>query len=131
MTQSIIKYIGSQPLMKVIRSLLLSSKPRHLRDLASSHNLSPAGVSDIIQRLDKLGVLSEVRKGNRRAFNLKLTEIERECLKKFFGVFQNCILEERAIMLSRNAAKKLKWMDEAHKFYRGVKGKQGGSTSSS
>jgi len=107
--------------MKVIRGLLLGPEPRHIRDLAVQYSLSPAGVSDIIRRLIKVGVLTEVRRGNKRCFSLNLSEQEHECLKEYFLIFDNTLLEKRAKRFSRNAQAKLIWMDEAYPFYRGVK----------
>lgn len=121
MSGSAIKYLGSQPIMTVLRGLMLSSRPRHIRDLASQYSFSPAGVSDIIRRLNETGVLTEVRQGNRRCFSLNLSALEAACLSDFFSIFQNALLKERSVRFSRNAADKLKWMNQAYEFYRDVK----------
>jgi DNA-binding MarR family transcriptional regulator len=121
MATSIIKYLGTQSLMRVIRGILSSSKPPHIRELAARYSLSPSGVSDIIRRLNTAGVLKEKRKGNRRGFLLDLSVEELACLRSFFLTFENTLLEERAARFSLNAPAKLNWMDEAYVFYRRVK----------
>ena len=121
MDHSLVKYLGSQPVMKVLRGLLLAPGPRHIRDLASQYSYSPAGVSDILRRLKKVGALKEVRRGNRRCFALNVPPRDLACLKDFFHAFERALLEERAARFSRVAAKRLQWMDQAYEFYRDVK----------
>ena len=116
-----IKYLGSQPVMRVVRGLMLSPRPRHIRDLAAQYSFSPAGVSDILRRLRRTGLLKEVREGNRRSFSLDLPKGERDCLQMFFSIFERSLLEERVARFSRNAPEKLQWMDDAYSFYRNVK----------
>jgi len=118
---SVISWLGSQPAIRIIRGLLLSPKPRHLRDLASQYELSPAGASDILRRLKKAGILKEQREGNRRCFYLNLSEEELAHLTSLFQVFERRLIEERAIKISRHAIDRLTWMDKAYKFYRGIK----------
>lgn len=101
--------------------MMHSSRPRHIRELASQYKLSPAGVSDIIRRLKEAGVLTESRQANRRKLSLKLSKLEHECLSSFFLIQQNIKLKERAARFSKNAAKKLLWMDEAYQFYHKLK----------
>ena len=110
--------------MRLIRALLLSSKPRHIRDLAAEYGMSPSGVSDILRRLQKAGVLKEFKNGNKRAFLLSISDEERNCLREFFRVFERRWLEDRAPSFNKRAKEKLEWMDEEYKFYRDVKGRQ-------
>ncbi len=121
MALSIIELIGSQPLMRVIKGLFVSSQPRHLRSLAAQYSLSPAGVSDILRRLIDAGVITETWQGNRRCFALKLSPEERSSLEVFFKTLENTLLEKRSLRFSKNAAKKLTWIDESYSFYRGLK----------
>ncbi len=121
MDHSLIAYLGSQPIMKLIRGLFVSRSPRHLRELAAEYSLSPSGVSDVLRRLGRLKVLTETRVGNRRCFSLNLSASEQACLKVFFSTYEQQLLEKRAIRLSQNAEKKLEWMDQAHEFYRAIK----------
>jgi len=107
--------------MKLIRGLILSSEPRHLRDLAAQNSLSPAGVSDMLRRLSKAGVLIESWRSNRRCFSLELSASERACLELFFRNYNNSLLERRSRRFSRLARKRFEWMDEAFVFYRRVK----------
>ena len=79
--------------MTVLGGLLASSRPRHLRDLASQYSLSPAGVSDILKRLNSVGILKSVRQKNRKCYSLDLIEQERDCLKTFFSIYQKVRLE--------------------------------------
>ena len=114
-------YLTSQPVFKIIGGLLLSSRPRHLRELAKEYDISASGVSDILRRLKDCGVLKEKREGNRRYLSLSLSSSERESLERLFNEAENQRLRERAIRFSKNAEKKLEWMDEAYKFMRQVK----------
>ena len=66
MPGSVIHHLGSQPMMQILRGLMLSPGQRHLRDLAGQYFFSPSGVSDILRRLKKAGLLSEKRAENRR-----------------------------------------------------------------
>ena len=118
---SLISVLADQPTLKIIRGLMTSRRPRHLRDLAAQYGLSPAGVSDIIRRLLNAGVLHEEREGNRRCFRLNITEEERVCLSQFFSIYELDLVRERASSFSRGAAERLKGMDEAYSFYRKVK----------
>ncbi|MBX7143112.1 MAG: winged helix-turn-helix domain-containing protein [Oligoflexia bacterium] len=121
MSRSVLTFLCSQPVMQLIRGLINATRPRHLRELAYQHSLSPSGVSDIIRRLRKAGILNEIRQGNRRCFSLRLPPTELDCLRTFFRTFENAMIEQRSARFSANAAKKLEWMDEAYKFYRGVR----------
>jgi len=121
MASSLIKYLGDIPTFTVIRALLLSSKPRHIRDLARQYSISPAGVSDIIRRLQGLGILKESRVANRRCFSLEIPEEERRCLNEFFAMHQIACLRERALLLNKSALKKFCWIDEVRDSYRVIK----------
>lgn len=121
MSGSVISWLADQPTLRVVRGLLLSPRPRHLRELAAEYGLSPAGVSDIVRRLAEAGVLRESRVRNRRHFELVVPESERSALLTFFQVSELNFVRERAPSYSRTAAEKLRWMDEAYRFYRGTK----------
>ena len=71
----------------------------------------------MIRRLLRAGVLKEARNGNRRYFKLNLNDTESECWRAFFSISDNLKLEERSIRFSRNAAARLRWMDQAFGFY--------------
>jgi DNA-binding transcriptional regulator GbsR (MarR family) len=118
---SLIRYLSSQPLFKVLNSLLLSPYPRHLRDLAREQQLSVSGVSDIVRRLKDEGLIQEKRVGNKNLFSLKLSSNERRSIFPLFQEFQNKALRERASRFAKRAEEKLEWMDEAYTFYRKVK----------
>lgn len=117
------QYLSAQPLMKIIRSLVFSSRPRHVRDLAAEQLVSPAGAADILRRLKEAGVLRERREGNRRCVFLSLAPEEAESLRAFFLISDYAKLEERAQRFQRGAVQKLQWMDETFKFFREVKRK--------
>lgn len=121
MAQSLITYLGAQPILKLLRGLALAPAPRHLRDLAKSYSLSPAGVSDILRRLKELGVLREERRGNKRFFWLAVTPQERGFLDGIFRAYEQQVILERATRLSKGAAERLQWMDEAYQFFDQVK----------
>ena len=126
MSASLIQFIASQSLMKLIRGLCI--EPQHVRGLASRYSLSASGVSDILRRLDQCGVLHEERRGNRRYVSLKLTSEDAECLQHLFRSYERSMVAQRSKRLSKRAEEKLKWMDESLRFYRGLKrGKVGAS----
>ena len=110
--------------MRVVRGLLNSPQPRHLRALSSEYSLSPSGVSDILRRLGDAGLTRESRRGNRRYFALKIDPPEREALEAFLKAYENVLIAKRVPLFEKRAAEKLAWMDEAYKFYRGVKKKR-------
>ena len=118
---SIIFFLAEKPVFKIIRGLLTSSAPRHLRDLASQYNLSPAGVSDILGRLKSAGVLAEKRRGNRKYFRLRISDSERECLSDFFSVYELELVRKRVPHYDLIAAARLAEMDEAYIFYKRAK----------
>ena len=109
--------------MKLLRGLMLSSGPMHLRELASDYSLSPAGVSDLLRRLKKLGVIREKKLGNRRGIFLNFSPHEQEGLRNFFAAIEKDFIMQRARRFDRNAMEKFEWMDEAYEFYRGLKAK--------
>ena len=121
MQNSLISYLAKQPMLLIIRGLMTSQQPRHLRDLATQYKLSPAGVSDILRRLKETGFLKEEKQGNRRCVSLQMTEEERDCLTRLFSVYEMAAVRQRAAKFGKNAATKLKGMDEMYSFYRRVK----------
>lgn len=121
MPRSLSVLLASLPLMRLVRGLLLSPRPRHLRDLAARNALSPAGVSDMLKRLSRAKVLIESRHSNRRYFSLKISTEERHCLESLFKHYENYLISSRSRKFSRNAATRLEWMDETYEYYRLVK----------
>ena len=124
MQRSLIKLLGDQAVMRVIGSLVKSSKPLHTRSLSARNSLSPAGVSDIIRRLKQAGLLKQSKRKNAKCFTLDIKRAEIECLKSFFAAYQIACLEARAAVLSRTALAKLSWMDESYIFYKRLKRSQ-------
>ena len=124
MSSSLVSHIAQGLSLKVIRGLLTSSRPRHLRELARDYGASPAGLSDILDRLKNVGVLDETREGNRRLFSLRISEEDRECLMNLFKVYELQWVRERAARMNRRAEKmiaKLNDMDEMYSIYRKAK----------
>jgi DNA-binding MarR family transcriptional regulator len=114
MDNLVIKFLGDQPVVKILRGLMTPSGPRHIRDFAAQYSLSLSGVSDILRRFTEAGIVREYQDKNKRCFELILGEEEAECLKNFFSLYQTAYIEERAKKFSENAAKKFQWMDEAY-----------------
>ena len=123
MRNSLISYLAEEPMLLIIRGLMTSPQPRHLRDLATQYKLSPAGVSDILRRLKETGFLKEEKQGNRRCISLQITDEERDCMMQFFSVHEMAVVHRRAASLGKNAATKLKGIDEMYSFHRKVKRK--------
>ena len=121
MPQSLITYLGSQPIFALLRGLALAPSPRHLRELARAYSLSPAGVTDILRRLKSLGVLKEARQGNKRFFSLALTLEEQRFLDGIFKGYEQQLIAERVARFSKEAPERLQWMDEAYQFFKEVK----------
>lgn len=121
MAESLAKHLGEQPLIAVLRALFLSVKPLHIRGLAAQTSLSPAGVWDIIRRLREWGVLVESARGNRRFFLLVPSARSTPGLAELFAASEQAFLRERAKILSRGAAKRFAWMEEALSYSRVLK----------
>lgn len=125
MAPSVVAYLAEGLQFQILRGLLTSPRPRHLRELAREYGASPAGVSDVISRLKKAKVLVEERRGNRRLFSLRIAEDERACLSELFKLYELGRVRQRAQRLNRDSARmiaKLSDMDEMYSFYR--KGKR-------
>jgi|GEM_PF-1402110 len=121
MDSSLIAYLAEGLQFQILRGLLTSPRPRHLRELAREYRASPAGVSDIISRLKKAKVLVEERQGNRRLFSLRIAEDERACLSEFYKLYELRRVRQRADRINRDSARmvaKLRDMDEMYSFYR-------------
>jgi len=121
MSGLLVSFLSSQPMMQIVRGLMMSSGERHLRDLASQYSLSPSGVSDILRRLKAAGVLTDKRVKNRRCFNLLLAEEERRCLHELFSIYEKKLIADRAARFSEKAVSTFEWMDEAYHFYNQLK----------
>jgi len=125
MASSLIAYLAEGLQFQILRGLLTSPRPRHLRELAREYGASPAGVSDIISRFKAAKVLIEERRGNRRLFSLRIAEDERACLSELFKLYESRRVRQRADRINRDSARmiaKLSDMDEMYSFYR--KGKR-------
>jgi hypothetical protein len=126
MESLLIFHLAEGLLLQIVRGLLTSSRPRHLRELARDYKASPAGVSDILARLKRAGVLVEQRQGNRKLFSLRVNNQERECLDKLFQVYESQRVRQRARRINKHSERiqaKLHDMDEMYSFYKGVKGR--------
>ena len=122
----LISHLAEGLQFQILRGLLTSARPRHLRELARDYGASPAGVTDVINRLKRANVLVEERLGNRRLFSLKLSEQDRECLGRFFRNYELQRVRQRAQRVNRNSEKiiaKLSDMDEMYSFYKRAKGR--------
>lgn len=120
----LISHLAEDLTFQVARGLLTSPRPRHLRELARDYNASPAGISDILARLKKVGVLIEQKQGNRRLFSLQVGAEERECLTKLFKVYELQRVQHQAQRINRRSninSTKLQDMDEMYLFYRQAK----------
>lgn len=118
---SLIGLIGDQATFKVLRALLLSFEPPHLRDLATVCNLSPAGISDILRRLKQRGVLRESRQKNKKHYSLIISAEERDCFQHFFELYEKFYVQVRAHDYSKSSLSRLAWMDETYSFFKSVK----------
>ncbi len=124
MQSFLISHLAEGLQLQILRGLLTSPRPRHLRELARDYNASPAGVSDVLDRLKKAAVLVEQRRGNRRLFSLRVGEQERECLHKLFREYELQRVRHRAKRLNKHPEKiaaRLQDMDEMYAFYRKTK----------
>jgi DNA-binding transcriptional ArsR family regulator len=124
MDSFLISYLAEGLPFEIVRGLVTSARPRHLRELAREYGASPAGVSDILARLKMAGVLDERREGNRRLFSLRIGDEDRECLMGLFKVYELQRVRRRAHRANRRSAAmiaKLNDMDEMYTFYRKAK----------
>lgn len=118
MSLSLASYLGQQPLFKVLRGLRMHKEPIHLRGLVHRYALSPAGVTDILNRLNALGFIKESKRGNRRYFTLVLSPDDQRFLDQFITFNEKQLIAERVERLQRRAAEKFAWMDEAFVYFR-------------
>lgn len=107
--------------MKVLRGLFFSSEPRHVRELARDYELSPGGVADILRRLRELGLVKDHRVKNRKGYTLHTSDAETHLLEKLFTLYEQELIARRVPDLEKGAHEKLRWMDEAYRFYKSVK----------
>jgi DNA-binding MarR family transcriptional regulator len=121
MSSELIHHLCGQPMMQIIRRLLMGPAEPHLRDLAKTSSLSIAGVSDILRRLKELGILTERRIGNRRCLRLHISAEEAESLNALFRVYAHTALQKRSARFNQNALEKLRWMDQTYEFYSKIK----------
>ena len=124
MEHLLVSYLAQDLTFKIVRGLLSGRAPRHLRDLARDYDASPAGVTDVINRLKDAGVVIETRQGNRRLISLKISEREHESLASLFAVYESQLVKTRARRINRHPdriANKLRDMDEMYEFYRTAK----------
>jgi DNA-binding MarR family transcriptional regulator len=120
----LISHLAEALQFQILRGLLTSPQPRHLRELARDYKASPAGVSDVLDRLKKAGVLVEQKRGNRRLFSLRLGDQERECLHKLFREYELQRVRHRAQRINKHPERtiaRLQDMDEMYSFYRKAK----------
>ena len=118
MDLSLTAYLGQQPLFKILRGLRMHNGPIHLRGLAHRYELSPAGVSDILNRLATLGLLQESESGNRRYFTLNLSPDDQRFLDQYITFHEKQLITERTERFQRRATEKFAWMDEAFIYFR-------------
>lgn len=111
-------YLLNQPLFSILRTLYLSSKPLHLREIAARNRLSPSGSWDIMRRLKEQGLVSETRNKNKRYFLLTIAEDDKKLLSSLFFNYEKLFIKKRAEKISLNAQAKLSWIDEAYTFYK-------------
>ena len=124
MERFLVSYLTQDLTLKIVHGLFCGGAPRHLRDLARDYNASPSGVSDVIKRLKKAGVLHETKHGNRHLLTLKVTEQERAALLVLFKVQESQRVLMRAERINKHperVANKLRDMDEMYTFYRSAK----------
>lgn len=106
------------PGLRLLRGLLTSNRPRHLRDLAEQYDLSPAGTWDVLRRLQEAGIVAETMIGNKRCFNVQADSEERIMLEQLFRLYEGELIRQRAPRFNKRAAARLKHMDEMYRFYR-------------
>jgi DNA-binding MarR family transcriptional regulator len=116
--KSLILTLAKQSYFRVLRCLLQTRRlqpesQRHLRDIAESCELSVSGVSDVLRRLKKEGLLRISRKKNKKYFELCISHEERSCLENLFSLYERIFIRERAKQFSTHALQKFLWMDAA------------------
>lgn len=121
MNAPLLSFLTDQPLLTVVRGLFYSAGPKHLREIASDAELSPAGVSDILRRLDAAGVLEVSQQANRKNFSLLVSTEEADILENFFKLQSRAFLKKRAEQFSKAAPAKMKWMEEAYDYVHTIK----------
>lgn len=123
MKNSLIELVAEQPLMKVVKSLLVNLEPLHLREVAVQCRLSVSGTADILRRLSELKLVSFQRQKNRKYYSLNISDGERFVLNEMFSFYDRCFIRKRASQISVNALEKIEWQEEACEFYDAMKHK--------
>lgn len=108
----LLNVLTNQGWMRVLESLRLVDKPCSLRELAALTDMSPAGMSDILARLESAQVVSKERIKNRHCYSLRLSAAELELLDHIIAMRIRRDLHLSAEELSSQCEKLLGWIDE-------------------
>lgn len=121
MDQLFAKFLCSSPLLRVLRSLVISPNPRHLRDIAKNNSLSVSGVSDILRRLKESGLIKDKKTGNKKVISLNLDKESLEWLQDLFVAYEKAFLAERSKRFSRYAIQRIEWMEASYRMFKEIK----------
>jgi hypothetical protein len=75
-------------------------------------------VLDILRRLKELKILVQSRSKNRICYQLNIKANDNVWLTEFLTNYEKASIATRAAQFSKVARRRLKWMDEAHAFYK-------------
>lgn len=112
------RFLLEQSWMKVVRVLYSLRRPSSLREIVDVSQLSPAGVLDVLRRLEEIEVVKGKKKGNRILYSLKLNEAEKEFIGQIIEQQTCATLQQRAVLFSKRYRPALSWNDQTIKAIR-------------
>lgn len=124
MRPSLLLHLFDDLTLQIIRGLLVDPTPRHIRGLARDYGASPAGVSDIVRRLEAIGVVQKRTDQNRRQLSIAIEDQEKKVLLRLFAEYERQRVMRRAERMNRKAKllqQRLSDMDELYLFHQRAK----------
>ena len=99
--------------MRLVSALYRFDAPLGLRELAELCSMSPAGMADLLRRLEERQVIKLERRGNRVLYSLCLSKEEEGFLRSFLAQHLSQRCQERAKLFSQRRDKAVAWIDES------------------
>ena len=106
------EFLLNQHWMKILYALLISFRPRSLRELADMTNLSVSTVQDIVRRLKKNKIVSSKARGNKVFYSLEINPKEQELIKQIIDQATQSRIRKQASKYSLRREKVIGWIDE-------------------
>ncbi len=112
MADHLIQFLANQTWMKVLRVLVMSDRPKCLREIVDLSGISLGGVQDVLRRLEESQVIVGKRDSNKILFSLSVSQAETKMLREIVNVALRTELQSRAERYSKKREKIIGWIDE-------------------